>query len=323
MDLAGPRLRDASRFRNILPKNRPSEDASKIAESHVALTVSAQHRLTDARHSIRQGDAGATFVDDHNEPLQAYTEVDLYVNNFIPNVEQHLASGWAAHLPPGLGTQGEQGDPFQYVHNIGIDRNESSYEGVMQLPLGENSIASSQHAWTRPPFTQNREAFPNGDAYGEFADFISRTMDAPLQSNQHWGNSLALVDNSPEMFRTEMSSFLGQTISCGNTHPLRDVNATDDLLDFSESHAHEYWQSFPSANVEANANTLGGPLENRPAYDDVDDFSMFFDTSTPTKRLNPNLAAVLLGIPEDPGITYRNEELPFSYETRSSPNNGG
>ena len=323
MDRASPHLSEVPCFRDILPKSGPYEKASKTAESHVAVTVSAQHRHTDARHFVLQEDAGTAFVDDHNKPLQTYS------SSFLPNVEHHLTSEWPAQLPPGLGAQAEQGDAFQYVRNIGMDPNDSSYEGMMQFPLGENSFASSDPTWTRPPFAHYREAFPMVHAYGVFddpqgyPDFISRTMDVPLHSYQLWGDSLALMDNPPEVFGTEALSFLGQSMSCGGTHPPKDVDATVDLLDSSGSQAHEYWQSFPPQNVEANASTQGTPLENRPADDDMDDFSMFFDTSTPTKRLSPNLAAVLLGIPEDPGIANRNDELLFRYEIRSSPNNGG
>jgi hypothetical protein len=322
MDRAGHRLGGSFRLRNILPKSKPSEDSSKNAESHGVVTISTQHGVTNARQSVLQEEAGVTFVDDHS------AKGNLYANNFLPNIEQDYVSGWAVHLPPGLGVQVERRNPFQYVRNIGMDPNGSLYEGMMQAPVGENIFASPQHTLVRPPFAQNKDVFPLCNTYGGFDDpqgypnFISRTGDVPLQSDQFWGNSLTLVDSSPEVFGTETSSFLGQTMSCGSAHLLKGVNAAQDLLDFSGSHAYEYWQSFPSEDVEANANTLGAPLENRPADDDMDDFSMFFDTSTPTTRLGPNLAAVLLGIPEDPGRATGNEVLPFSYEPRSSPNNG-
>jgi len=297
-----PGLGGSSRFRALLPKT---------VTSHLLVTVSGQH-------------AGATFVDYHNEPLHTYSDEDSYGNNFLPNIEQHLASGWTAQLPPGSGAQVEQGGLFQNVQNIGMDPNESSYKGMVQLALGENSLAISQHTWT--PFEQDKEAFSMGNTYREFNNaqeyphFISRTMDVPLQSDQLGENSSSIVDNSPDVFGTETSSFLGQTMACGSIYPLRYINATEDLLDFSGSYAPEYWQSIHSENVEANTNTLGAPFENRPAADDIDDLPISFDTSTPANRLSPSHAAVLLGIPEEPG---RNEELPFSYEAISNQNNGG
>ncbi len=330
-----PRPGEPSRFRNIRPRGSgPFVGASKTVESHAALPVSVHQNFTDAGRSVLHGDAGATYHD-HTEPLQAYAKPELWPSNFLQSVETRLVAGWAAQRPPALGAQTAQDDLFRCIPSIGMGLNESSYDGMMQLPFGENLFAGPQYPWTGPPFAQSGEAFPSGDAYGELDDsqmylnFTSGTMDTPLQSDQFWADSLAVVDNPPEGFGQVGSSLRDQTMPCSSIQPQIDINVTQDFLDVSGGQSSENWQVFPSETVETNENAMGTTLENRletidqTKSDDIDDFCMFLDTSTPTRRLGPDLAAVLLGIPQHPGVIARDEELPFRYEARTRHNNGG
>jgi hypothetical protein len=328
MERAGPRMGELPRFRIILPRNGPSENAPKSAQSQVPGPVSRlRNNFTHATHSTLHGDAGATYAQGHTEPLQTYAESDLYTNHFLNNVETHFATRWPApaQLAPGLGAQADQCNPFQSIPNISMDPIASSYEGMVQLPFSKTSFAIPQDPWTGPPFAHGREAFSTANANGElsgsqaYPNFASRSMDAPLQLEQLWANSSALADSRREAFSQVNSSFPEQTMPYESTHPYIDVNTTEDFLDFSERQNDENWQSFPSETVEA---APGVPLDNRSADDDFDDFSMFINTSTPTKLLGPTLAAFMLGIPEDPGEVTRNKELPFGYETTSSQNDG-
>jgi hypothetical protein len=296
-----PPVDELPRFRIILPRNVQSEVLGPVLPL----------RNTSTLH----GDAGAAYAQSHNEPLH------LYTNSFLPNVETHFATSWPAQLAPGLGAQADQCDPFQSIPNTGIDPFTLSYEGMMQPPFSKTSHASLQDPWTGSLFAHGRESPSTANAYGEFSssqarpNFISILIGAPLQSEQFWANSSVLADSRREAFGQVNSSFPEQTMPYKSTHPRIDVNLTEDFLDFSGSQNVENWQSFRSETVEA---APGLTLDNRSAVDDFDDFSMFVDTS---QRLDPTLAAFMLGIPEDPGEATRNKELPFGYET-SSPNHG-
>jgi hypothetical protein len=311
MERAGPRMGEQSRFRIILPRNLSSESAPKSVQSEMPGPVShLRNTLTHASQLTLYGDAGATYAQGHTKPLQTCAEPDLYTNSFLFNVETNFATRWAAQLAPA---------------NNGINPIAPSYEGMMQPPFGETSFASPQDPWTGPPFAHGRETLSTANTYCElsgsqaYPNFISRSMNTPLQFEQLWADSSVPVDSRREAFSQVNSSFPEQTMPYESTHPHIDVNTTEDFLDFSESQNDENWQSFPSKTVEE---ALGGPLDNRSADDDFDDFSMFINPLTPTKRLGPTLAAFMLGIPEDPGEVTRNIELQFSYETTSSQNHG-
>jgi hypothetical protein len=232
-------------------------------------------------------------------------------------------------LLPVFGAQEDEGDAIQDLHNIRMNPNDSSCEDMMQLYLRENSFAISQPLWTQRESARDGGAFPLSNASGkfevpqEYSDCISRTIDAPLLSNQPWTASSAVLGGSPDVFTTRNLSFLGQSVSISNSQTINDVSRTEDILGFFGNYANECWHSLPFENVDSNTNALGGPFENSLANGEIDDSYMFSETSTPTERLDPHLKAVLLGIPEDPGIAGRNEELPFSYNSRLNPNNGG
>jgi hypothetical protein len=320
------RMGEQSRFRIILPRNLSPESAPKSVQSEMPGPVShLRNTLTHASQLTLYGDAGATYAQGHTKPLQTYAEPDLYTNSFLLNVETNFATRWAAQLAPGLGAQADQRDPFQSIPNNGINPIASSYEGMTQPPFGETSFASPQDPWTGPPFAHGRETLSTANTYCElsgsqaYPNFISRSMNTPLQFEQLWADSSVPVDSRREAFSQVNSSFPEQTMPYESTHPHIDVNTTEEFLDFSESLNDENWQSFPSETVEE---ALGGPLDNRSADDDFDDFSMYINPLTPTKRLGPTLAAFMLGIPEDPGEVARNIELQFSYETTSSQNHG-
>lgn len=288
--------------------------------SHVAPTsVSDGHTMTGARYSTLQGDICATFVDEHTGPFQSYTAPNLCADHYLPyNVDTHLATGRAAPVPlSSLETQLIPDDPFQFFSPSGVSCSVPSYQGTIQNPF-----AGPQQNWTQP-FVQSGETFPMGDAYEPYGSSIytSTNMELPSTSAQVWANSLGIWDNPPTI--SETSSFPAQGTSHGSSHQLGEINLTEGFFDFSASRFHEYRQSFPLENVEPNLNSVGAPLENPRADNFNNDFSMLLDSSTTAKRLDPDLAAVLLGIPEDPRIATENKELPFSYKIGSGQITGG